>query len=323
MEYRKKVIVLSCVIASLTLVYAGAIVFDPARRGARADVYSWLDSRDADRISGIVITLPHSDPSETVVLTRNGRNWSISRDGRLYPARQTRVNDFITELTRRAPYPVRATSAAAHARLSLTEDEAVRVTVASNVGMPLLDIFFGQTDLAGRNVYMRRADRNEVRSGEDRFSAYVWADRSSWYNLMLFPESEDGSLGIQDVLRLTVYPPAGEDGEAVPPMVFTRIARAWQVNFDVEAVNSMRVDTYVRDILMSAGDDFADPMIGVTFDDSRLVLELGDGSVTTVSFTAPDEGNRRLALVSGTNLVYTVTGWMHQRLFPAAESFGL
>ena len=326
MEYRKKVIVLSCVIASLTLVYAGAIVFDPARRGARSDIYAWLDARDTYRISGIAISLPHldlfDDAPETVVLTRNGRSWYVMRDGRRYPARQTRVNDLIAELTRRAPYPIHGTSAAAHARLSLTTAEAARVTVASGIGMPLLDMFFGQSDLSGRNVYMRRTDRNEVRSGEDRFSSYIWADRSSWYNLMLFPDSEEGSPSVTDVVRLTVYPPADENGDATP-MVFTRVARAWEVNFDLAAVNSMRVDTYVRDILLSAGDDFADPMICVVFGDSRLVLEFGDGSVTTISFTEPDENNRRLASVSGTDIVYTVTGWMHQRLFPAAASFGL
>ncbi|MCL2191353.1 MAG: hypothetical protein FWB79_05140 [Treponema sp.] len=326
MEYRKKVVVLSCVIASLTLVYVGAIAFDPVRRGARSDVYAWLDARDTYRIGGIAITLPHLDPfeaaPETVVLSRSGESWYVMRDGRRYPARRTRVNDFIAELTRRAPYPVRATSAAAHARLSLTPGEAARVTVAGGIGLPLLDLLLGQSDLTGRNVYMRRADRNEVRAGEDRFSAYVWAGRGSWYNLMLFPDSEDGSPSVTDVVRLTVYPPADETGEA-PPMVFTRVARTWDVTFDLAAVNSMRVDTFVRDILLSAGDDFADPAIGVAFGDSRLVLEFGDGSVTTISFTEPDENNRRLASVSGTNWVYSVTGWMHQRLFPPAENFGL
>jgi len=318
MVYKKKVIVLSCVIASLVLVYIGAVVFDPARRGARADVYTWLDPRDIDRISGITITLPDSD---TVILTRNGRHWFVSRNGRNYPARHTRVNDFITELTRRAPYPMRATSAAAHTRLSLTEPEAARVTVSGIIGPPLLDLLIGQNDLSGRNVYMRRAGRNEVRAGEDRFSVYVWAAANSWYNLLLFPESEDGIPGVQDVMRLTVYPPANEAGETTP-MVFTRVARAWEVNFETEALNQIRVDTFVRDILMSAGESFADPMIGAVFGDSRLVLEFEGGNTTTISFTEPDQNNRRQASVSSTNFVYEISGWMHQRLFPAAGVFG-
>ena len=314
MEYRKKVVVLSCVIASLVLVYVGAIVMDPARRGARSDIYAWLDPRDADGIAGISITLP-GEAAAAVVLTRSGRHWSVLRDGRSYPARQTRVEDFIAELSRRAPYPVRATSTAAHARLSLTAGDATRVTVAANIGPPILDLLIGQADVSGRNLYMRRADRNEVRSGEDRLLAYVWADRGSWYDLMLFPEN---ARTIQDVARLTLYPP--EVGE---PMVFTRAARAWNVSFDLEAVNSMRVDTFVRDILMSAGEDFADPTIGAEFGDSRLVVEFGDGSATTISFTEPNHDGRRLALVSDTNLVYTVSPWMHMRLFPDAEGFGL
>jgi len=327
MEYRKKVTVLSCIIAALALIYVGAIVFDPARRGAREDVYTWMNPRDTYRISGITIALPpdHAGDAEAVVLTRAGRQWFVLRDGRNYPARPTRVDDFIAELTRRAPFPVRATSAAAHERLLLTEGDAARVTVASGMGLPLLDLLLGQNDLSGRNVYMRRAGQGEVRSGEDRFSAYVWAERSSWYDLALFRESDD-SHGISDVMRLIVYPPATEDGyPPSPPMVFTRIGRNWEVNFDIEAVNAIRVDTYIRDILMSTGEDFANihDVAGAAFDDSRIVLEFHNGSTTTIGFTPPDPNNRRLASVSGTDFIYVVSAWMHQRLFPRAETFGL
>jgi len=319
MEYRKKVAALSCAIAALALVYAAAIVFDPARRGERADVYAWLDSRDAHAIGGITIVLPEG--LGVVALRRSGSDWFVLRDGESYPARRARVNDFVAELSRRAPYPVRATSSAAHARLSLTEDEAARVVVSGAVGPPLLDLLVGQNDLSGRNVYMRRAGRNEVRSGEDRLSAFLWAGRDSWYNLMLFPENEEGAPGVSEVMRLTVRPPADGDGAAVP-MVFTRAARNWETDFALGAVNSMRVDSYVRDILLGAGEGFADGADAV-FADSSIVLEFADGGSATISFAAPDEDGRRLALVSGSGAVLSVSGWMHQRLFPRPETFGM
>jgi len=321
MSYRKKIVALSCAIAALSAAYVAAIVLDPARRGERADVYAWLDARNVYRISAITIALPGAPP-HTVELARVGGRWSVMRDGRVYPARQARVNDFIAELSRRAPYPVRATGGAAHARLSLTLGDAARVTVASGFGAPLLDLLVGQNDLSGRNVYMRRMGRSEARIGEDRFSAYIWANRSSWYNLMLFPENESGLGALPDVMRITAFPPDGEDGVQTAPKVFTRVGRNWDVSFDVAAVNSLRVDAYVREILLSAGDAFADAQ-GVLFDDSRLVLEFGDGSSTAISFTAPDANGRRLALVSATGLAYEIAPWLHNRFFPSAESFSL
>jgi len=314
MEYRTKVIVLSCAAAALALAYALGVAFDPARRGARADAYAWLDPRDADRIYSIAISAAGgADP--VVLLRAPGGGWVVAGEGGArYPARQARVGDFVAELSRRAPFPVRATSAAAHERLSLGEADAARVTAAGAAGPPLLDLLIGRQ--SGRNAYMRRAGRGEVRSGEDRFSHYVQAGRGSWYNLMFFPENDGGLFSIQDVARVSAYPPGG-----AAPMVFTRSGRAWAAGFEIAALNSLRVDAFVRDIMLSSGESFASGE-GAAFGDSRLALEFADGTSAEISFTAPDENGRRLASVSG-GLAYVVTGWMHDRLFPPPETFGL
>jgi len=329
MEYKKKVFALSCAVVILSLVYAATLVFDPARRGARADVYTWLDPRATDGIARIVFTLPAAylppGAPETVVLSRNGSAWYVLRRGGRYPARRQRVEDFLAELTTRAPFPVISTNAAAHERLALTPDDAARVTVSGVMGPPLLDMLLGHNDPSGRNVYLRRADRNEARSGRDRFSDFVWGERRSWYNLSLFPGSDEGI--VPDVTSLAMFPPAagGETG----PLVFTRVPGPWEavwnVNFDLEAVNQARVNAFVRDVLMSVGEDFADARAApdAAFDDSRLVLELAGGGTVAIGFTAPDGDERRLASVSGTDIVYVVSGWMHRRLFPAAGTFGL
>ncbi len=231
MTYKNKIVTLSSVIAALAIVYILTIIFDPQARGARSDAYSWLEPGQNDRITGISIT----KDGETVTLSRNDGKWFVTRDGKDYPARQVRVEDFLTALAKRDLYPVRSSSASVHERLSLTPDKATQVTVSAGAGLPILTLLIGQADITGQNVYLRKQGQNEVRSGEDRFSAYTGSALSSWYNLRLFSENEEGKLSDSDVQRLTVYPP-----ENAPSQVFTRSNREWAFNFDIEDPDSAK-----------------------------------------------------------------------------------
>jgi len=312
MTYNKKFTVLSGIIAFLVIVYILTIIFDPERRGARSAAYSWLEPGQKEQITGI--TIAQSD--ETITLVRNGGKWFVSNNGKDYPARDIRIEDFIAALSKRAPYPVRSSSASAHERLSLTENNAVRVTVTAGAGLPLLSLLIGQADLTGQSVYLRKQGQNEVRSGEDIFTSYTNATLTSWYNLRLFPETENGRLTAANVQRLTVYLPKnrGEDG---PPQIFTRQGKAWTFNIELANPDMGKVDAYIRDILNTSGENFndyvtpSDPM----FNDSRIVLELGDGSIRTLRFGPPDENGELYAAVSGSDWVYTIPGWASDRLF--------
>jgi len=318
MTYNKKFTVLSGIIAALAVMYILTIIFDPERRGARSAAYSWLAPGQHDKITGITI----STAEGVITLVRNGGKWFASYDGKDYPARDARVEDFIAALTKRAPYPVRSSSAFSHERLSLTPDKATSVTVAAGAGPPLLTLLVGQADVTGQNIYLRKQGQNEVRSGEDIFSAYTQSTLDSWYNLRLFPETENGRLDAGSVQRLTVYPPAA-DGDA-PPQIFTRSGREWSFSFELANPDMGRVDSYIRDILNTTGDDFvysavtpSDPL----FNNSRIVLELGDGSTRTLRLGPPDENGRCFAAVSGSDWVYLLPAWAVQRLFTEAEYF--
>ncbi|MDR1858639.1 MAG: DUF4340 domain-containing protein [Treponema sp.] len=319
MVYKKKLTVLSGIVAALAVAYILTFIFDPDRMGSRADAYSWLDPAMKDRIDGITIT----GGSETVALARRGGEWFVSRGGKDYPARSMRVDDLIGALTRRAPYSVSSSSASSHARLSLTEGSAARIRVTGGAGLPLLSLLVGQGDVTGQNVYLRKEGQNEVRSGEDIFSAYAQSTLASWYNLRLFPESERGKLDVTKVQRLTVYP-SSQEGEETEPYIFTRRGREWAFSgMEIENPNMGSIDNYVSDIINTAGDDFddtvtaSDPM----FNDSRIVLELGDGSIRTIRLGPPEEDGRRLALVSGSDFVYSLPAWASSRLFAEPYSF--
>jgi hypothetical protein len=318
MTYKKKFTVLSGIIAALAVVYMLTIVFDPERSSSRSAAYSWLEGGQTDKISGIII----AKPGETITLARNGGKWFVSHNGKDYPAKTARVEDFIAALGKRAPYPVRSSSASSHERLSLTPGQATRITVAAGAGLPLLNLLIGQADMTGQNIYLRKQDQNEVRSGEDIFSTYTTSELTSWYNLRLFPETETGGIDAVNVQRLTVYPSASS-GENVPPQIFSRSGKAWTFNFELANPDMGKVDSYIRDILNTSGDDFVDTFTpsDSVFNDSRIVLELGNGSIRTIRFGPPDENNGRMAVVSGSDWVYSLAGWVSQRLFVEPESF--
>jgi hypothetical protein len=187
-----------------------------------------------------------------------------------------------------------------------------------------LDLLVGRGDQTGREVYLRKAGQNEIRSGEDLFSGYISSARTSWYNLRLFPESEDGALDADAVQRLTVYPPEGEGGEPAEPRIFSRTGNGWAVSgLEAAEPDNTKVDSYIRGILNTEGDDFSESLTpeDPAFDDARLVLELGDGGIRTLRLGKVDEFNRRPAIVSGSPHVYSLAGWAVDRLFREASSF--
>jgi hypothetical protein len=171
-------------------------------------------------------------------------------------------------------------------------------------------------------VYLRKQGQNEVRSDEDIFSTYTGGSLTSWYNLRLFPETESGRLDAASVQRLTVYPPSDEEGDT-SPRIFTRKDKSWSFNFEIANPDMARVDSYIRDILNTSADDFvanaspSDPL----FNNSRIVLELGDGSVRTLRFGPPEENIGRYAAVSGADWVYSVPDWAIKRIFVDVDTF--
>jgi hypothetical protein len=320
MTYKNKIITLSSVIAALAIVYILTIIFDPQRRGSRSELYSWLQPGQNNKISGISIV----KPDETLNLSHNGGKWFVTRDGKDYPARQVRVEDFLTALSKKAPYPVRSSSASAHTRLSLTPETATQITVYAGSGPPLLALLVGQSDITGQSVYLRKQGENEVRSGEDKFSVYTNSPINSWYNLRLFPENEDGKLDVKDIQRLIVYPPEEAEAPGVGiSQIFTRSNKEWTFNFDITNPDFSKVDSYIRDILGVSGDDFidginlSDPM----FNAARIIMEFGNGSTRTLRLGPSNEDGGRYATISGSDFVYSIPAWAVGKLFVNTKNF--
>jgi hypothetical protein len=348
MLYKTKIRVLSCLVGILALIYVLTLVFDPRQSGDRNAAYVWLDPQWQEQVDRVEIT--GNAGGASLILLRRAGKWFVARDGEEYPARQMRIEDLLRVLSGRFRYPVRGSSPASYERLALTEETASRIVVRGGAGAyPLLDLLIGRGDSTGSEVYLRRNNRDEVRSGEDRFSPYLSPSPAAWYDLRLFP---DEGLGPDSVQRLTVAaplppepdgaaspdgtdpsdradPPDGADpleGEAPPsPLVFSlnRDAGGWTLGSGV-LPDKQRVEAYVRAILGAEGEDFIPSANGteLPLNAGRIVLELGDGSVRTIrAGYIPGSPNRLCATVSGSPYVYVLADWTRERIFRDAAYF--
>jgi len=311
MEYKKRLTCILSIIGALAVVYIASFIFDPEFSGKRNAAYVWLDSKLAGRIAKIVI----DGNEDSVEIVKKNNKWFVLRDDAEYPARQLRIEDFIGIFTSKKAWPVRSTNASSHERLGIDKNSATRITLYGE-NSTLLDLLLGSEDVTGREIYIRKYDRNEVRSGENLFASYLTGSATAWFNLKLIPESEDGKVAVDSVQRLSVY-------NKQSTQVFSKKNRTWTVSgFQLSNPDQASIDGYVREILNLEGDNFL-PLItdDPSYYEGSLVLELGNGSIKTIRVTNADESGSRIAFVEGSDYGYSLAPWAAQRLFRNARDF--
>ena len=308
MTYRKKAAVLSVLVIVLALVYILTLVFDPGNR--RSAAFAWLDPSllvMADRIEIY-------GPGGRTSLSRKNNVWVFSTGIADYPARQGRVEDLLLALSRRGVYMLRAASLEGRERLGLAEESASRILVLGGAGLPLLDLFVGGGDALGREVYLRMAGRNEIYSGEDRFTLYTDSRRGSWYDLRLFPQEARG-IDPGMVQQAEIILPGNESA-----YVLRRGGGGWVILGNESAgLDNPRVDSWLRSVLEAEGEDFS-AEAPASFEGS-VILYLGDGTTRAIQAGAADGQQRRSALVSGSSLVFVLAEWTVNRLFRESSYF--
>jgi len=309
MTFKNRVIILVSLIALLAVTYIVSIIVNTNTSGAKTSLYSWLDSKAADRVTKIVVGTDEQD----FELVKKMNQWFVLHDTVEYPARQTRIEDFLKILTTRSSWPVRSTSASTHERFGLTEN-ASRITVYGEVSV-LLDLLIGADDIFRGEVYFRKIGQNDVRSGDGGIKVYTEGPISSWYNLRLLSGS-DASIELNNVQRVSVI-------HNNQTQVFTRRNRAWEISgISVTTPSQSTIENYLRTLLNTEGDSFEntvsreDPMFK-----NQIIFELGNGRVITIYLSDADETGRILAFASGREFVYSIPSWSAGRIFRGAESF--
>jgi hypothetical protein len=295
----------------MILVLAGSFVFNPERQAVRNSAYVWLDSAFADEADALEIRGSRGE----LVLNRKNNVWIIRQDDLDYPVKQGRVEDLFGVLSRRLPYPLRSRSEAAALRLGLVENQASRITVRGGPGLPLLDLLIGFGDASGSDVYLRKAGSNEARSGEDLFTAFTESEKTSWFDLRLFPNLDPDS-----VQRIKVFPLKAEDA----PFSLSRSGTGWIMENSSSLIDARSVNSWLRAIADSEGQDF---VFGIrsgnpAFGAGSIVLEMGNGSSRTLKAGESTEANTRNAETGDSAYVYSLSEWTINRIFIDRNSLG-
>ena len=311
MTYKNRFIFLVSLIAVLALVYIANIIFTSNLTGSGSSAYAWLDSKSAPKISRISVNSGEQDYE----LVRKNNNWFVSYNGHEYPARQARIDDLLSSLTKRAEYPVRTSSVSAHERFGVGDD-APGAVLHGDFSV-ILGLFLGNDDVLKNESYYRKAGQNEVRSGSGDIKSYLKGSANTWYNLRLVTDSEGGNVDIENVQRVSVY--SGNQTQ-----IFSRKNRGWEISgIKADNPSAVNIEAYIRSILSIEGDNFADfylrddPMFG----NNRIVIEFGNAGITAIHLSEADETGRVHAYISGGEFVYSIPSWAAGRLYRDASSF--
>jgi hypothetical protein len=315
LTYKKRVLILSVLVAVLALIYILSFVFDSESRGGIA--FAWLDPSLFVMADGVEISGPES---RTVLKRRNGA-WFVSGDSGEFPARQERVDDLFDLLGRKANYPVRASSSEGIARLALTEESASRITVRGGAGLPLLDLLVGNADALGREVYLRRAPWNQIYSAEDNFSYFLFLKANSWYDLRLFPPAADSTgrlspseLSVDSIQQIEVSFP----DEAY---ILRRSGRGWIIPGKEDALDANRVEAFLKRLLETEADSYAGSAPEAI--EGRIAIQFGNGSTRLLEAGPLTEDNDRNARVSGSSYFYVLSERIFYNLFRASSYYFL
>ena len=302
MIYKKKVTLLSAFVAVLALIYFLIVFFDSDRR--RDPAFAWLPSSLHNMAQSIEIF----GSNGLIVLNRINGFWFLHDAGINYPVRQGRVDDLMTALSRRDTYPVRALSAEARERLGFGETLQSRIRITGGQDL-LLDLLIGSGDALGREVYLKAAEKNEIHSGEDRFTLFTVAAMNFWLDMRLFPQAS-----IADVQQAEVMLPDGES------YTLRRGGGGWFIPGDEALVlDGPRVDAWVRGLLEAEAENFASEEPESI--EASINLRFGDGQTWAIFIGPLDERNVRQAQVSESSFTYLISEWTGGRLLRERNFF--
>jgi hypothetical protein len=244
----------------LALAYISNLIISSNIVGSGSSFYTWLDSKAAPKISKITV----SAVEQEYELVKRNNNWFIFHDGNEYPARQMRIDDLMSALTKRAEYPVRTSSVSSYERFGVS-DNASKAVFHGDFSV-IMELLLGNDDVIKNETYYRKAGQNDVRSGTNGIKTFLTGSAGSWYNLRLIPGSE-GS-GIENVQRVSVY--YGNQTQ-----IFSRKNRGWEIaGIEVSNPSVANIENYIRSILNIEGDSFADYSLrdDPIFGNDRIVI---------------------------------------------------
>ena len=320
MQYKKKLILLASSAAFLTLLYILTFVFDPARRNARNERFSWLPANsryEADRIE-----IFHQEEKLEIVFKYG--SWYVMLGQQEIPAREGKIDDLFRLLDTRGAFPRRGSNSASHGELGL--DGSTRLVIRGGGGLPLLELFIGKDDPSGMGVFLRKNGENEFRSGDRLIGTYVKGDLNSWFDLKLF---EDTS--VVQVQRVAVnyrdFYGLGEEVSELPyeSYAVSRSGENWIIG---SVVDKSKTENWIQTILEAQGDNIIlapkenmEALSDLFSIVAHIRLELGNGSALELQIEKAKYDDTYAANVSGKPYIYVLSRWTAANLLQNRDFF--
>ena len=321
LKYRQKAAILAALNIFLILIFILSFVFDPEKRGSAS--FAWLSPSMLDLVDRVEISGSGSFSAAAMVLSRRNNRWVFDTGTDEYPVKQYRVEELLAVLSAKRAYTIKAVSEEGRERLGFSSGSngdingiASRILVRGGSGMPLLDLLVGSADALGREVYLKRADKSEIYSGEDLFTEFTESRPNFWLDLRLFPPDA----AVSSVQEAEIMLPAID--AISPPYSYSlrRKGGGWIMPGEANAeLDTAKVDSWLRSVLEAEAGDIGGMMSGTI--DGRITLYLGDGSNVEISISPPLEEMRRSALVSDSRFVFILPQWTVNRLWRESEYF--
>jgi hypothetical protein len=325
MPFKKKLITLSSLAGALLIIYVLTFTLSPQTRASRAARWTPLDGKAA--LTAASIELDGAE-TEHITLVKDGGAWFVrtwdgeDKSEQKIPARAERVDDLLSALTREDFYPVRSKSASSWEKFGVGESPASKIVVKETGKENPLELYFGNPDASGNEIYLRRAGEDAVRSGADNFSAFVNGGGASWRDTRLFPDHDKQKLTVESVQRLRVISGAPEEAFSI-----VRAQGGWQFDGGTEALDSAAVTSAIRFILDCSADDFipepspsAPEISGSATSAGTIILETGDGTTRTLTL-GPKIDGKQSARVSGSPYTYALADWTVSRLMRGKSEY--
>lgn len=318
MQYQRKVQILGSLIVILTITLLASLIFNPETRTVRQATGVLLDPKKIQNIIKIEIQRPNS--TALSFIKRTGL-WYAIRDGKEYPVKNERIEDFLKPFSKPALLPQRATSAQTHERLGLGITTASRVVIwTDRADKPVVDLYFGSLDATGKEIYFRSADSDLVKSVEDHYSSYINSSPQSWYDLRLFPQS--GTQGLKPELVQRISWSFDTKASFTLSRSGSAIWTGTGGNLEGKNLDTKKIDTVLQDLMSASGDDFIE-RVGQESTLSKVTIsaELGDGRTKRLTIFTDSNNQSHWATVSDTPFTYTLSEWQFNRLVKDSEYF--
>lgn len=177
MDYKTKITITSSILGVLCLTAVLGLVFNQqsvAQREAQQPLMSGFQAAD---VTGLVL-------GNGVTLTKSGTSWSLSYQGKPYPAASERIDTYVKSL-----------QALLRERL-VTQDSDVKafgldqgfktLKVLGLSGKVLADLQIGGSNELGDKAYVRFSGQKEVWQTDRTFSRSLDLDFNTWADLSLF-----------------------------------------------------------------------------------------------------------------------------------------